>query len=66
MPRANSKSKKICAFCKHWYDPTNSAIKPHAPKLNIWIYDDKVEKMCMKRGFEMRSGKFCGAFENKF
>ena len=26
-----------CAFCKNWYDPTNSAIKPRSSAL--WEYD---------------------------
>ena len=28
MKMINIKNTKICAFCKYWYDPTNSAIKP--------------------------------------
>jgi len=28
--------KKRCAFCVHWYDPTNSAICPVNPVLGLW------------------------------
>ena len=30
-----------CAFCKHWYDPTNSAIKPLPG--NWWEFDREKE-----------------------
>lgn len=42
MPTANIKTIKKCAFCKYWYDPTNSAISPRSPKINLWEYDDKI------------------------
>ena len=28
MRLANIKTAKHCAFCKYWYDSTNSAIEP--------------------------------------
>ena len=35
-----------CAFCKHWYDLTNSAIKPLPG--NWWEFDREKEARCMK------------------
>ena len=32
----NCKQVKRCAFCKHWYDPTSSAIVPKQPRINLW------------------------------
>ena len=33
----NRASMRKCAFCQHWYDPANSAIRLQRPK--IWEYD---------------------------
>lgn len=30
----NIEKTKKCAFCKHWYDPSNNAIKPRNPRFN--------------------------------
>lgn len=30
-----------CAFCKHWYDPTNAHISPVNPKVSLWKFDEK-------------------------
>lgn len=49
MPTANIKTAKKCAFCKYWYDPTNSAISPRSPKINLWEYDDKCKKNAYRR-----------------
>jgi len=32
---ANVKTTKRCAFCKHWYDPANSAIEPKGKYMDI-------------------------------
>jgi hypothetical protein len=34
-----------CAFCKSWYDPTNSAIEP-MQGIKMWKYDQRVKKKC--------------------
>ena len=65
MQTVNIKTIKKCAFCKYWYDPTNSAIKPRSPKINLWEYDDKAKCMCLKKNFEMHSSAFCGDYELK-
>lgn len=39
MMSVNVKQCHKCAFCKHWYDPTNSHIQPKSPRINLWQYD---------------------------
>ena len=67
MYEINIKSKmmKKCAFCKHWYDPTNSAINPKMPNMGIWEYDGNARKKCLIRNVEQKGGEFCGRFELK-
>lgn len=65
MPIANIKTVKKCAFCKHWYDPTNSAISPRSPHINLWEYDDKCKKKCLKKNYDMAASSFCGKYECK-
>ncbi len=64
--QANMKNdNKICAFCKYWYDPTNSAISPRDPRVGLWQYDGDVRKMCTKKGTERRGASGCPDFECK-
>ena len=49
MRRAAVRSCRLCAFCEHWYDPGNSAIKPLQPALNQWIYDETAKSYCTLR-----------------
>ena len=65
MPTANIKTAKKCAFCKYWYDPTNSAISPRSPKINLWEYDDKCKKKCLQKNYDMSANAFCGKYECK-
>ena len=65
MKTVNIKSVKKCAFCKHWYDSTNSAIKPRNPKINQWEYNDKAKCMCLQKNYDMSADAFCGDFELK-
>lgn len=62
---ANVKTVKRCAFCKYWYDPTNSAIMPKAPKIYIWTYDEKACNKCLRRNYLMKAGQSCSLYENK-
>lgn len=49
--RHNVKGRiKICAFCKYWYDPTNSAISPSDPRMGIWEYDHDAKFPCLQNG----------------
>ena len=61
----NVKRIKKCAFCKYWYDPTNSAIRPRTPQFNQLEFDDQCKKLCMKKNFEMNAGAFCCSYECK-
>lgn len=65
MPTVNIKTVKKCAFCKYWYDPTNSAISPRSPKINLWEYDDKAKMKCLQKNYDMKASAFCGKFECK-
>ena len=50
-----------CAFCKHWYDPTNSAIKPLPG--NWWEFDREKEARCMKSvGLKTKGRHTCNKF----
>ena len=40
MKSIDVRYNKRCAFCKYWYDPSNSAIKPVNPKNHSWEYDE--------------------------
>ena len=63
----NIKQMKKCAFCKHWYDPTNSAIVPKAPVIGLWEIKDTNQKcMCLKKNIPMAANAFCSKdFVNK-
>ena len=53
-----------CAFGKHWYDPTNSAIKPLPG--NWWEFDREKEARCMKSvGLKTKGHNTCDKFELK-
>ena len=67
MYEINIKSKmmKKCAFCKHWYDPTNSAINPKVPNMGIWEYDYNARRKCLIKNTEQKGGEFCKRFEIK-
>lgn len=53
-----------CAFCKHWYDPTNSAIKPLPG--NWWEFDREKEARCMNSvGLKTKGRHTCNKFELK-
>ena len=43
---------KPCAFCKHWYDPTNSAIFLKSGVARLWEYEDTKKALCRKYGSE--------------
>ena len=57
----NIKYVKKCAFCKNWYDPTNSAITPKSPAIGMWEIKDINQKcMCLKKNIPMAANAFCG------
>ncbi|MCD7855082.1 MAG: hypothetical protein LUG66_05660 [Clostridiales bacterium] len=64
--RRNINSSKICAFCKHWFDPACTAIQPVAPRSGLWEVDANIKKQCLKRnGIEKKADFRCGDFERK-
>lgn len=62
---ANIKVVERCAFCKYWYDPTNSYITPKSPSINLWGFDTKAKCKCLKRNYEMSAGSCCPHYELK-
>ena len=63
----NVKFSKKCAFCKNWYDPTNSAIAPKSPAIGMWEIRDINQKcICLKKNIPMAANAFCSSdFERK-
>ena len=62
----NIKSYNVCAFCRYWYDPTNSAITPEAPQAGFWRFDMNRRELCMKKaGIKMRSWCSCSQYKCK-
>lgn len=66
MKIANTKSTRICAFCRYWNDPANSAIVPKQPQAGFWEFDRDATRTCVKRGFEMQAWTCCNEFLCKF
>lgn len=55
-----------CAFCKYWYDPTNSTIEPKNGAGHLWLFDTDRKEQCMKRfATKKRSWDTCKMFECK-
>ena len=63
----NEKNPSIrkCAFCKHWYDITNTAIRPRAAHAGFWEFDPVAKKKCLLRPGEKLSAYSCPKFECK-
>ncbi|MBQ8188563.1 MAG: hypothetical protein IJZ44_02175 [Lachnospiraceae bacterium] len=65
MALANLKVNRMCAFCKHWYDPTNETIQPKAPAIGVWEYDAKACRKCIVKGLNMPARASCSKYEIK-
>lgn len=67
MQQFNSKNNRLgrCAFCRHWYDPANAAIRPRNPKAGMWEFDDKAENFCQKTGHKKKAFMSCKDYECK-
>ena len=61
----NTKCNKWCCFCKWWYDPTNSAIKPRGVISYLFEVDPKVVSRCSIKNNKTRSIGTCPKFESK-
>lgn len=57
---------KVCAFCKYWYDPTNTAIFPKDTRIGAWEYDYEAKKLCIKTNRNCLGGAIaCRDYECK-
>ena len=54
-----------CAFCRYWYDPTNSALIAKNPAAGFWEYDQQMRKRCSMMNAETAGCQTCGKFEMK-
>ena len=61
----NIRTDHRCAFCQHWYAPTNSAIRPIRPKNAVWEYDDKATNYCQKMRLDRPANRCCKDFAGK-
>lgn len=65
MKLANVKNARNCAFCKHWYDPTNNCIKPKNSVSGFWEFDNSATNKCLKTNTNRASWTSCGSYECK-
>lgn len=66
MKLINIKSGRACAFCRYWYDMTNSAIVPVNPGAGFWKYDTERKELCMQmEGIKKNSWASCSKYECK-
>ena len=57
---------KVGAFCKYWYDPTNSAIFPKDTRIGAWEYDYEAKMLCIKTNQKRLGGAIaCKDYECK-
>ena len=63
--KANIKTHKSCAFCKHWYDPGNTYIKPIAIRMGQWEYDIMAKCPCAKKNHDTKGADWCHLYECK-
>ena len=59
------KNSGRCAFCKYWYDPTNSAIEPATPQAGYWKYERNIKCKCTKTGLTKPAFATCNRYECK-
>lgn len=65
MIAMNIKASPKCAACKYWYDPSQLAISPKAPRIGLWTIDDNIRNKCLLNNLEMKSMASCKQFVNK-
>ena len=62
--KINAKFNKRCAFCRYWYDPTNSCIDiTRSP--NVWEVDTKARNICRKLNISKAATAYCSKYECK-
>ena len=47
--RVDPKHTRLCAFCKNWYDPTNSAIEPTSSPVSWKVKDTMQKNVCLAK-----------------
>jgi hypothetical protein len=62
---ADVKKTKMCTFCKHWSDLSNSNIKPKSADGRIWEYEPSTFCICSQGKGKRRATSTCKNFENK-
>ncbi len=60
----NTASIRKCAFCKYWYDPTNSAIDKKLQP-GKWEFQAGIRKICTFKNTYMKSHQDCAHYECK-
>lgn len=66
LARLGAGAMRRCAFCKHYYDPTNSVISPKRGMKDMWEYQTQIKKPCLKRNnMEVASQSVCPKYECK-
>lgn len=65
MRSIHVKHVKLCAFCKHWYDPANKHIKPKNILGGLWYYDELAKSVCAISGTPKKAVSACSKFELK-
>jgi hypothetical protein len=61
----NCQKNKWCCFCRHWYDPTNSALTPRMGK-DLFDVDGRAVKKCNLHCLETHALGTCKDFKKKF
>jgi len=61
----NSKKNKWCCFCKYWYDPTLSALKPKQGR-DLFEVDINKKNKCLERNLVTQALSTCPKFSGKF
>lgn len=54
-----------CGFCQHWYDPTNSAIKPLNKAMTQWDVNNSVKNICKLKKIDTNANFRCPKYECK-
>ena len=65
MKLINVKVCKKCAFCKYWYDPTNTYVSPKTPQMNMWEYDNNAMCTCIQKNIKVPAFSVCNKYEGK-
>lgn len=63
--QVNIRKIRKCAFCKYWYNPDNSAIKPKYPNMGIWEFEYDERRKCLKTNRDKYAYSFCSKYEGK-